>query len=118
MRRLLIATMILATALPLLCQAPPGKWTVGTVMAVKPHEAKASEAPASTPQYDLTVQVGRTTYVVLYSQPPGTADLEYAVGRDAPVLVGAKTLTIRDRLGRTAALPILSRTPAAKQSAR
>lgn len=118
MRRLLIAALILATALPLLCQAPAAKWTVGTVMAVKPHEAKASEDPASGSRYDMTVQVGKTRYVVLYTQPAGTADLEYAVGRDAPVIVGEKTLTVRDKLGRTAALPILSRTPAAKQNVR
>lgn len=118
MRRLLIVTLMLVTALPLLSQAPAGKWTVGTVMAVKPHEAKASEEPASTPRYDLTMQVGKSTYVVLYTQPPGTADLEYAVGRDAPVLVGAKTLTIRDKMGRTAALPILSRKPAEKPNPR
>ncbi len=118
MRRLLIATLVLATALPLFCQAPTDKWTVGTVMAVKPHEAKASEKSASAPQFDLTVQVGRTTYVVLYTQPAGTADLEYAVGRDTPVLIGDKTLTFRDKLGRKAALPILSQSKAAKQNAR
>ncbi len=118
MRRLLLATLILATALPLFCQAPAGKWTVGTVMAVKPHEAKASEAPSPSPQYDLTMQVGKTKYVVLYTQPAGTADLEYAVGRDAPVLVGEKALTIRDKLGRTAALPILSQSKTLKQTPR
>ncbi len=111
MRKLWLAVLILVMALPLWSQTPAEKekWTVGTVMAFKPHTATNSGEPASPPQYEITVRVGRTEYVVLYTERPGTAAVEYAVGRDAPVLVGAKTLSFRDKLGRKADLPILSK---------
>lgn len=111
MRRLWLAALILVMVLPLWCQTPAEKekWTVGTVMAFKPHAATNNGEPASPPQYDITLRVGRTEYVVLYTERPGTAAVEYAVGRDAPVLVGAKTLSFRDKLGRKVDLPILSK---------
>lgn len=112
MRRLWTAALVVVVALPLLSQAPAEKWTVGTVMAFKPHVASAKEAPTPTPRFDITVRVGRTDYVVLYTQVPGTAEVEYAVGRDAPVLLGAKTLSFRDKMGRKVDLPILKRMPA------
>ncbi len=111
MRRLCLAACILLLTLPLLSQTAPEKekWTVGTVMAFKPHAAASSGEPASPPQYEITLRVGRFEYVVLYAEHPGTAAVEYAVGRDAPVLVGTKTLSFRDKLGRKVDLPILSK---------
>ncbi len=118
MRRLWLAAFILLMTLSLLSQTPleKEKWTVGTVMAFKPHVATNSGEPASLPQYDITLRVGRTEYVVLYTERPGTAAVEYAVGRDAPVLVGAKTLSFRDKLGRKVDLPILSKKMAESQA--
>ena len=115
MRRLWMAFLALLIALPLFAQAPASKWTVGTVMAIKPHVASANEAPAAAPRFDVSVRVGRTDYVVLYTEPAGVAGVDYAVGRDAPVMVGARTLSFRDKLGRQVDLPILSRMPAASQ---
>lgn len=112
MRRLWLAALILVVVLPLMSQAPSEKWTVGTVMASKPHPTTDA---ASAPRFDVTVRVGRTDYVVLYTERPGTAGVEYAVGRDAPVLVGAKTLSFRDKLGRKVDLPIVSKKIAASQ---
>ncbi len=111
MRRLWIAALLAVAALPLLSQAPAEKWTVGTVMAFQPHQASDKEAPSPGPQFDITVRVGKTDYVVLYTQLPGTPDVEYAAGRDAPVLIGAKTLSFRDKQGRKVDLPILKRIP-------
>lgn len=118
MRKLLLAALILVIALPLFSQAPATKWTVGTVMAVKPHVATAGEAATSDPRFDITVRVGRTDYVVLYTQRPGTADVEYSLGRDAPVVVGPKTLTFVDKVGNQRQLPILSRKAAPPPSPR
>lgn len=115
MRRLWIAALILVTALPLWSQAPAAKWTVGTVMAFKAHEATANDDAGSPPRFDVTVRVGGTDYVVLYTERPGTAAVDYAVGRDAPVLLGPKTLSFRDKEGRKVDLPILSKKPAAAQ---
>ncbi len=114
MRRLCLLGLMVLVALPLWAQAAPEKWTVGTVMAIKPHVAPASDSKTadSPPSFEVTVRVGRTDYVVLYTEVPGAPAVEYAVGRDAPVLIGRKTLSFRDKLGRKVDLPILSRTPA------
>lgn len=112
MRRLWMAALIVVIALPLMSQAPAEKWTVGTVMAIKPHVATASAASASAPSFEVTVRVGRTDYVVLYTEVPGAPGVEYAIGRDAPVLISAKTLSFRNKLGQKVDLPILSRMPA------
>ncbi len=111
MRRQWIAVLVLLTAVSLWAQAPE-KWTVGTVMAFKPHVASAAAGDQSAPQFEVTVRVGRTDYVVLYTDKPGVPGVEYTVGRDAPVLIGAKTLSFRNKLGEKVDLPILSRMPA------
>ncbi len=111
MKRLWIAAVVLLTAASLWAQAPE-KWTVGTVMAIKPHVASAAASEGAAPQFEVTVRVGRTDYVVLYTELPGTPGVEYAVGRDAPVLIGAKTLSFRNKLGEKVDVPILSRMPA------
>ena len=113
MRRLLLAALVLVVALPLLSQ-PAGKWTVGTVMAIKPHVATAADT-VSAPRFDVTVRVSRTDYVVLYTEYPGTPGVQYAVGRDAPVLIGAKTLSFRNKLGQKVDLPIVSKKAAVSQ---
>ncbi len=112
MRRLWMAALIVLVAAPLLGQAPAEKWTVGTVMAYWPHVAAAEEPPGPGPRFEITVRVGRTDYVVLYTQLPGTPEVEYSVGRDAPVLIGAKILSFRNKLGQKVDVPILKRLPA------
>jgi len=118
MRRLLFASLMLVIALPLCSQVPATKWTVGTVMAVRPHVATAGEPATSGLRFDITVRVDRTDYVVLYTQRPGAADVEYSLGRDAPVMVGPKTLTFVDKVGKERQLPILSRKTAPPPSTR
>jgi hypothetical protein len=112
MRRLWMAALIVVVAAPLLAQAPAEKWTVGTVMGYWPHVAAAEEPPSPGPRFEITVRVGRTDYVVLYTQLPGTPEVEYSVGRDAPVLIGAKILSFRNKLGQKVDVPILKRMPA------
>lgn len=114
MRQVLVPLLILVVAVPLVSQAPAEKWTVGTVMAIKPH-VPAATADAGQ-QFDVTVRIARTDYVVLYTEQPGTPGVEYAEGRDAPVLVGGTTLSFRDKLGRKVDLPIVSKKPAGTQS--
>src|SRR5258705_75852 len=68
--------------------------------------------------YDVSVKVGDTIYVVLYTPALGEDNLKYAAGRDLLVLVGKNTITYNDILGRSFAVPIESHKPAAnlKQS--
>ncbi len=112
MRKVWITGLVLLAVVSLWAQAPAEKWTVGTVMAFKPHAASTTASEQSAPQFEVTVRVGRTDYVVLYTEKPGTPAVEYTVGRDAPVLVGAKTLSFRNKLGEKVDVPILSRMPA------
>jgi hypothetical protein len=94
------------------------KYKVGTIAEVKIHQTAAS-GTSDAASYDVSVKVGDTLYVVLYTPPPGEADtVKYVAGRDLLVLVGKNTITYNDILGRSFAVPIESQKPAAtlKQS--
>ena len=94
------------------------KYKVGTITEVKVHQAAVSGTSAAV-SYDVSVKVGDTTYVVLYTPPLGEADtVKYVAGHDLLVLVGKNTITYNDILGQSFSVPIESQKPAAnlKQS--
>ena len=93
------------------------KYQVATITGVKVHPAAGSGA-SDAASYDVSVKVGNTIYVVLYTPALGEDTVKYAAGRDLLVLVGKNTLTYNDILGRSFAVPIESQKPAAnlKQS--
>lgn len=93
------------------------KYQVGTITDVNVHQTAGSSA-SDAASYDVSVKVGDTIYVVLYTPPLGEPTVRYAAGRDLLVLVGKSTLTYNDILGRSFAVPIESQKPAAnlKQS--
>jgi hypothetical protein len=100
------------TTLPVLGQST-SKYQVGTITEVKLHQAAGTGAsdPAS---YDVSVKVGDTIYVVLYTPPLGANTVKYAAGRELLVLVGKDKLTYNDILGQSYDAPIESRQPTAK----
>jgi len=108
MGRLLVMIVLFGAVLQMDAQPPAPKYQPGTIMAVKAHEPGPSEKP-STRLFDVTIRVGNTLFVALYTQPPGTIDPEYRTGLTLLVLVGSKTLKFNDMLGRSRELPILSR---------
>ena len=93
------------------------KYQVGTITAVKAHQTAGSGA-SDVATYDVSVKVGDTIYVVLYTPPLGEIMVKYAAGRDLLVFVGKNKITYNDILGRSFAVPIESQKPAAnlKQS--
>jgi hypothetical protein len=93
------------------------KYQVGTITEVKVHQAAGSAASDGV-SYDVSVKVGDTIYLVLYTPPLGEDTVKYVAGRDLLVLVGKNTITYNDILGRSFAVPIESQKPAAnlKQS--
>jgi hypothetical protein len=93
------------------------KYQVGTITEVKAHQAAGSGASDAV-SYDVSVKVGDTIYVVLYTPALGEATIKYSAGRDLLVLVGKNTITYNDILGRSFTVPIESQKPAAnlKQS--
>ncbi len=76
------------------------------MMGFERHSPIAKDS--SPEQYDVTVRVGNTDFVVLYTQAPGRRGIQYAPGFDAPVLISEKTLTFRNLMGEAIELPILS----------
>ena len=83
------------------------KYQVGTITEVKAHQAAGSGA-SDVATYDVSVKVGDTIYVVLYTPPLGEITVKYAAGRDLLVLVGKNAITYNDILGRSFAVPIES----------
>ena len=115
MRKLSLFLLAVSMTLPVLCQEPSTKYVAGSVTAVVRHHDEASQANQAV-RYDVSVKVGKTIYVVLYTPPSGTSVVEYRVGADLPVLVGEKTLTFNDLMGEKHELPILSTKPASAEN--
>jgi len=115
MLKLVCILCICLTTLPAVCQSG-AKYQVGTITEVQVHQT--DEAGASdTTSYDVSVKVGDTIYVVLYTPPLGEGTVKYAAGRDLLVLVGKSTIRYNDILGRSYDVPIETQRPAANSRA-
>jgi hypothetical protein len=116
MLKLMCVICICITAFPALCE-PPAKWEVATIIDVKTHQIDSSSTP-DVVSYDVSVKVGNTVYLVLYTPPLGLSTVKYAGGRQLLVLVEKKTIKYNDILGQSLVVPIISQKPAAdaKQS--
>ena len=82
------------------------------ITEVKPRQAPGDGTSDPT-SYDVSVKVGDTIYVVLYTQPLGEIPAKYETGHEPLVLVGKNTITYNDMLGRSLQVPIESQRPAA-----
>src|SRR5229473_2157482 len=116
MLRLVSLLCILLTVFPAFGQST-SKYQVATITEVKVHQTAGSGA-SDVASYDVSVKVGGTIFVLLYTPELGEETVKYAAGRDLLVLVGKNTITYNDILGRSFAVPIESQKPAAnlKQS--
>ena len=110
MRRLISFITFCVLALPTLGQST-SKYQVAIITDVKPHQV-ASDTASDPVNYDVTVRVGDTTYVVLYTPPLGELPPKYARGHQILVLVEKNTITYNDMLGRSVQVPIQSEKPA------
>jgi hypothetical protein len=88
------------------------KYQIATITDVKTHQSSGSNDVS----YDVSVKVGDTIYVVLYTPPPGNNTVKYVAGRELLVLVGQKTITYNDILGQSQEVPILSQKPVTQAS--
>ena len=107
MRRILCIALMCAVTASVLGQSSSSKYQPGTIMAIKDH----LDPNDSTKRYDISIKVGNTMYVVLYTPPPGTYGFQYSAGQDLLVSVGNKTITYNDLLGNARTFPIVSRSP-------
>jgi hypothetical protein len=110
MLKLVRVICICLMTLPAICQSA-SKYEVATIVAVEPHQA-AGDGATHDVSYEVSVKVGGTIYVVLYTPPLGTDTVKYAAGRELLVLVGEKTITYNDILGQSQDVTILRRKPA------
>jgi hypothetical protein len=88
------------------------KWVVGTITDVRVHQTPNPD-DFGTISYDVSVKVGNTVYVVLYTPPLQEETVKYAGGRDLLVLVGKSTIRYNDMLGQSHDVPIESQRPTA-----
>ena len=112
MLRLVGVFCICLTTFPAFCQST-SKYQVGTITEVKTHLTDAISA-SNDLSYDVSVKVGDTIYVVLYTPPLGEETVKYSAGRDLLVLVGKHTIRYNDILGQSFEVPIESQKPAAR----
>src|SRR6266852_5135275 len=112
MPRLVGLFLVFLTMFPAFGQSA-SKYQVGTITEVKAHQAAGSSA-SDAASYDVSVKVGDTIYVVLYTPPLGEETVKYSAGRDLLVLVGKRTIRYNDILGQSFEVSIESQKPAAK----
>ena len=106
--------LIVVIALGLLTLAAFGestsKYQVALITEVKARQAAGDSASDAT-SYDVSVKVGDTIYVVLYTPALGELPPKYETGRELLVLVGKKAITYNDMLGQSLQVPIESQRP-------
>jgi len=102
-----VVMITLVTGVKSLSQETPS-YQRGTLLEVKVHKPTAPDE-ANAKQYDLSIKVKNTIYVVLYTPPAGSNTVEYMAGMDRPVLIEGDTMKLSDLRGKTQTLPILSR---------
>jgi len=110
MRSLIVVGLMFGGSVLALAQAQTSssQWQKGTISAVTNHSSGTEESTHDSVQYDVTVQVGNTNYVVLYTPPNGSNTVEYSRGFDLLVQVGTDTLTFNNKVtGKATVLPIL-----------
>jgi hypothetical protein len=88
------------------------KYQVGTIIEVKTHQDAGGATDAAS--YDVSVKVGDTIYVALYTPPLGEETVKYVAGRELLVSVGKRTIRYNDILGQSFDVPIESQKSAAK----
>jgi mevalonate kinase len=108
MRAVLIIVLMYAASYSGFCQSTTPKYQVGTITEVKRH-TEASGSDSSVSRYDISIRVGDTIYVVLYTLPPGKLSPEYRAGSELSVLVASQTIKFNDMLGRPMEVPIMQR---------
>ena len=110
MRRTLIVILACLTALQAISTASSNRWQVALITKVQAHDI-SKKSPDSADRYDVSLKVGDTEYIVLYTPLHGLSVVQYRAGVELLVLVGPTTVKFNDSLGNTVEAPIISRKP-------
>lgn len=97
------------------CQNPSPKYQPGTITAVTRHQNAPGQGDPDIARYEVSIKVGNTIYVGLYTPPDGSNQVEYSAGLERLVAVGADTLTLPNSRAGTVEVPILRRETLAPQ---
>jgi hypothetical protein len=89
---------------------PSEKYEVATILDVEPHQT--GNDSSAVPRYDVSVKVGGTVYLTLYTDTLRTNTVRYAAGRELLVHVGKNSITYNDIIGQSHEVPIISQKPA------
>ena len=108
MGRRFCALLVCLVTLPVFCQAPSPNPQVATITAVTLHPKNAENGDPPMAQYDLSLKVGDTVYVVLFAPASGSTAVKYSVGMNVVVQVGSESIKFT-KLGQTSEVPILRR---------
>jgi hypothetical protein len=103
MRRQWVVALVFASVISLGQQA---RWQHGVVLSVTKH-AESPEMDPHFTSYDVSLRVGKTMYVVLYTVPRNSSMVEYRVGSDLVVHVQGTKLTFNDIQGNAHTVKIL-----------
>jgi Spy/CpxP family protein refolding chaperone len=109
MRGLPLVLLMCVMVSPVLGQTESLKYQPGTILAVEPHQNGSSDSTSSATQYDVSIQIDDTVYVVLYTPRAGSSTVEYSAGIERLFGVGKDSLRYPDRFG-DVDLPILRTT--------
>jgi hypothetical protein len=90
---------------------PSAKYEVATVIDVKSHQSAGDNSSPTAATYDVSVKVGSTIYMVLYTDTLGTTTVRYIAGREVLVHVGKNSITYNDISGRSQEVPIIGQKP-------
>jgi len=115
MSKLLLATLTALLPLLAFAQSSVSAYQSAVITSVKLHQS-AEESKETDALYDVSVQVGRTIYVVLTPSPSPSGTIVYAIGREILVRVGENMITWNDIMGQSHEVPIVSRIPLADAS--
>lgn len=107
MRKLIAVLGLCLMAFPVFCQSTP-KYEVATILDIKPHNQSGTPESEGGASYDVTVKIGDTIYVALYTPHFGELAAKYAAGRELLVQVSKTTITYHDLIGRSYEVPITS----------
>jgi hypothetical protein len=107
--RLLLGVLICAASISALAQTPALNYQRGTITAATAHQNAPGESGRDVARYDVSVKIGSTVYVVLFTPPNGSNSVKYSTGIDMLFLVGNDTLTFNSMVSGKTEMPILRR---------
>jgi hypothetical protein len=105
MFRLLCVLSICLATVPAFCQSA-SDYQVATIVDVKIHQSPDSDA-SDPARYDVSLKVGHTIYLVLYTPPFGLDTVKHKIGQNLLVLPGKNTITYNNILGEPQEVPII-----------